>query len=121
MAASVRRRAARMRRDRGTSMMTVAELPAPNTEPIGPEQTQSETSNASEIDCWVYRTRTIAILRHYAHTSIEIGRLPPLLGREFFRSRITSYSTTTFEAAVVFVTDMERSLEKLTEFDRKVL
>jgi hypothetical protein len=51
--------------------------------------------------------------------SIEVGRLPSLLGREFFRTRVTSYRSFTFEDAVIFVHDVERSLEKLSDFDKK--
>jgi len=53
--------------------------------------------------------------------SIEVGRLPSLLGREFFRSRITSYGASTFEDSVIFVHDVERSLEELNEFEKKLI
>jgi hypothetical protein len=53
--------------------------------------------------------------------SIEVGRMPSLLGREFFRTRVTSYRAATFEDAVIFVHDVERSLEKLSDFDKKVI
>lgn len=60
-----------------------------------------------------YRPRAAALLRKYFRMSVEIGRLPSLIGREFFRSQVTSYSTHTFEDTVIFVHDMERSLELL--------
>src|SRR5277367_2294179 len=66
----------------------------------------------TEIDLWSYRSRTMALLRRYARASVEVGRLPSLLGREFFRSRVTSYSMRNFEDTMVFVTDMEHTLEK---------
>src|SRR5208337_5035558 len=69
----------------------------------------------------VYRGRTVAMLRRYMRYSIETGRLPSLLGREFFRAKVTSYTVVTFEDRVIFVHDMETSLEKLDEFSRKVL
>ena len=53
--------------------------------------------------------------------SIEVGRLPSLLGREFFRSRVTSYKASTFEDSVIFVHDVERSLEELNEFEKKLV
>jgi hypothetical protein len=53
--------------------------------------------------------------------SIEVGRLPSLLGREFFRTQVTSYRSSTFEDSVIFVHDVERSLEKLSEFDKKLI
>jgi predicted DNA-binding protein (UPF0251 family) len=69
----------------------------------------------------IYRNRTVAMLRRYMRYSIETGRLPSLLGREFFRAKVTSYTVVTFEDRVIFVHDMETSLEKLDEFSRKVL
>jgi hypothetical protein len=72
-------------------------------------------------DLWLYRDRTLAILRRYFRFSIEVGRLPSLLGRELFRARVSSYSAGTFEDAVIFVHDVEQCLEDLNQFDRKVL
>jgi hypothetical protein len=72
-------------------------------------------------DLWLYRKRTVGLLRKYMRLSIEVGRLPSLLGREFFRTRVTSYRASTFEDAVIFVHDVERSLEKLSEFDKKLI
>lgn len=60
-----------------------------------------------------YRDRTVGLLRKYFRMSIELGHLPALFGREFFRSNISSYQTHTFEDTVIFVHDMERVLEKL--------
>jgi len=72
-------------------------------------------------DLWLYRKRTVGLLRRYMRLSIEVGRLPSLLGREFFRTRVTSYRASTFEDAVIFVHDVERSLETLSEFDKKLI
>lgn len=60
-----------------------------------------------------YRVRTIALLRKYLRYSVECGRLPSLLGREFFRTNVTSYTARTFEDAVIFVLDIERLVERL--------
>ena len=49
------------------------------------------------------------------------GRLPSLLGREFFRSKVTSYRVGTFEDAVIFVHDVEQALENLDGFDKKLI
>jgi len=69
-----------------------------------------------DMDMWPYRDRTVALLKRYARSSVELGRLPSLLGREFFRSRITSYSLMSFEDIVIFVHDVESALEKLSPF-----
>ena len=60
-----------------------------------------------------YRDRTVALLRKYFGMSVELGHLPSLFGKEFFRSNVSTYSTHTFEDTAIFVHDMERVLEKL--------
>lgn len=69
----------------------------------------------------VYRGRTVAMLRRYMRYSLETGRLPSLLGREFFRATVTKYRVTTFEDRVIFVHDMEICLERLDEFSRQLI
>jgi len=69
----------------------------------------------------IYRGRTVAMLRRYMRYSMETGRLPSLVGKEFFRSNVTKYRVTTFEDRVIFVHDMERCLGRLDEFAREVL
>ena len=73
------------------------------------------------IDLWPYRDRTVALLKRYARASVELGRLPSLLGREFFRSRITSYSMMTFEDIVIFVHDVESALGSLDGFHQRLI
>lgn len=68
-----------------------------------------------------YRGRTMALLRRYFRMSLDIGRLPSLIGREFFRARVTSYHVHSFEDVVILVHDVERCLEKLDEFSRAVV
>jgi DNA-directed RNA polymerase specialized sigma24 family protein len=69
----------------------------------------------------IYRGRTVAMLRRYMRYSIETGRLPSILGREFFRAKVTSYTVVTFEDRVIFVHDMERCLDRLDEFSRQLI
>jgi hypothetical protein len=69
----------------------------------------------------IYRGRTVAMLRRYFRYSLETGRLPSIVGREFFRSKVTRYTVVTFEDRVIFVHDMERCLEKLDEFSRQII
>ena len=79
------------------------------------------TAAGADPDLWLYRDRTSAMLRRYFRYSIEVGRLPSLLGREFFRTRVTSYRVGTFEDAVIFVHDIERCLDQLSDFERKLI
>ena len=81
----------------------------------------AENHPPSNPDLWLYRDRTVALLRRYMRISIEVGRMPSLLGREFFRTRVTSYGSSTFEDSVIFVHDVERSLEELNEFEKKLI
>jgi hypothetical protein len=69
----------------------------------------------------IYRARTVGMLRRYMKYSIETGRLPSLLGREFFRTTVTAYSVVTFEDRVIFVHDMEKCLQRLDEFSRELI
>jgi hypothetical protein len=69
----------------------------------------------------IYRGRTIGMLRRYMKYSIETGRLPSLLGREFFRTQVTSYTVVTFEDRVIFVHDMEKCLARLDEFSQQII
>ena len=68
-----------------------------------------------------YRGRTVAMLRRYMRYSIETGRLPSLLGREFFRAKVTSYTVATFEDRVIFVHDMEKCLARLGDFSQQLI
>jgi DNA-directed RNA polymerase specialized sigma24 family protein len=72
-------------------------------------------------DLWLYRGRTVTLLRRYLRYSLETGRIPSILGSEFFRTAVTNYSVTTFEDRVLFVHDVEVCLQLLDEFSRQVV
>ena len=76
---------------------------------------------STDPDLWPYRDRTVGMLRRYMRMAIEVGRLPSLLGREFFRTRVTSYHTQTFEDSVILVHDVEVCLEFLDAVDRTLI
>jgi hypothetical protein len=69
----------------------------------------------------IYRGRTVAMLKKYMRYSLETGRLPSLVGREFFRSTVSKYTMVTFEDRVIFVIDMEKCLNRMDEFSRQVI
>ena len=69
----------------------------------------------------VYRSQTIKLLRKYFRFSLDIGRLPSLVGREYFRSDITSTRRPTFEDAVIFTHDVERCLALLDDFSQQLI
>ena len=98
-------------------------LPAHNfvvrgLEPGEPEPTSALDRNP---DLWLYRRRTAALLRRYMKLSLETGRLPSVIGREFFRAKVTAYKGTTFEDRVIFVHDVEGCLERLSRFDQGII
>jgi len=80
-----------------------------------------EITPPADPDLWLYRDRTSAILRRYLRLAVEVGRLPALLGREFFRTRVTSYHTQTFEDTVIFVHDVERCLGLLNHAEIELI
>jgi hypothetical protein len=84
-------------------------------------QEQQELNREQERERRIYRGRTIAMLRRYFRYAMECGRLPSILGSEFFRSRVTSYTVVTFEDRAIFVHDMETCLGKLDEFSRQLI
>ena len=69
----------------------------------------------------LYRKRTIAVLLRYHKLSLDTGRLPSKLGSMEFQARISSYPLHTFEDAVIFVFDVERSLKELDAFSWEII
>lgn len=85
--------------------------------PVASRPAQAEP----EPELSIYRTHTIALLRRYMHLSIEIGRVPSLIGKETFHSHISYIRPHTFEDAVHFVIDVEHCLEQLDDFSQRLL
>jgi hypothetical protein len=73
------------------------------------------------LEISIYRGDCIALLRRYFCMSIEVGRLPSILGRECFTTRTEDYHTHSFEDTVLFVIDVERSLDLLYLFDKELI
>ncbi len=68
-----------------------------------------------------YRKHTLALLRRYLRTSMEIGRAPCLLGNLVFRGRISSYPLRSFEDQVIFIFDVEKGLKQLDKVSQQVV
>jgi len=90
-------------------------LPSPAGMSCAQEKSRPQCDGANLA---VYRGRTMGLLRRYFRMSLDIGRVPSLLGREFFRARVTSYRVRSFEDIVILVHDVERCLERLDDFSR---
>ncbi len=68
-----------------------------------------------------FRGQSLALVRHFFEISSQVGRVSSLLGREFFRSRVSHHAIPSFEEQAVFVRDVELCLEKLSRGHREVL
>lgn len=62
-----------------------------------------------------FRGQTLAIMRHFFELSSQVGRLPSLLGREFFRAKVSHHAIPSFEEQAVFVRDVELCLARLRD------
>lgn len=78
-----------------------------------PVEDGDEIDPRPEILC--YRGQTFAIVRHFFEISSQVGRLPSLLGREFFRARVSHHAIPSFEDQAVFVRDVELCFARLSE------
>jgi DNA-directed RNA polymerase specialized sigma24 family protein len=76
---------------------------------------RSEARESSREDVLFFRAQTIAIVRHFYEIASQIGRLPSILGREFFRAKVSHHTIPSFEEQAVFVHDVEHALGKLDE------
>lgn len=69
-----------------------------------------------------YRKYTEGMLRRYTRMSLEIGRVPSLLGRgEMFRAKVSSYRMESFEDIVIFCHDVERCISRLSADEQFVV
>jgi len=68
-----------------------------------------------------YRKRTEMLLRRYMRVSMDMGRVPSVMGNLEFRGRGFSYRIKNFEDAVIFVIDVESCLRRLDGFSRELI
>jgi DNA-directed RNA polymerase specialized sigma24 family protein len=75
----------------------------------------------ADPNLWLYRNRTLAMLYRFFRLSMEAGRLPSILGQEFFRNQVTSYNVSSFEDVVIFVHDVERCIDRLDPVSKDLI
>jgi hypothetical protein len=80
-----------------------------------------EDFESTRDDAHFFRAQTLAIVRHFFEIACQIGRVSSILGREFFRAKVTHHAIPSFEDQVVFVHDVERALAGLDPQDADVL
>ena len=67
------------------------------------------------------RMRTMALLRRFFRTALLLGRMPSLLGREIFRTRMQRRRSWGLEDAVLYVCDVERCLRELEPLEQRLI
>ncbi len=68
-----------------------------------------------------FRGQTLGLVRHYFELSSQLGRLPSLMGREFFRARVSHHAIPSFEDQAVFVRDVELCITKLSADHQEIV
>ena len=68
-----------------------------------------------------FRNQTLAMVRHYFELSSQVGRLPSLEGREFFRAKVSHHAIPSFEEHAVFVRDVELCIGKLNAEHQEIV
>jgi hypothetical protein len=90
-----------------------------HSDPALPPAAMPEIDPRPEMLC--FRGQTLAILRHFYELSCQVGRLPSLLGREFFRARVSHHKVPSFEDQAVFNRDIELCLAKLSDDHAEII
>jgi hypothetical protein len=85
------------------------------------EQVEASTAAKPPVEVAFYRKYTEGMLRRYMYRSMEIGRVPSLLGDFSFRGKSSNRKGYTFEDAVIFVHDVERCLMRLNSVERELV
>jgi hypothetical protein len=87
------------------------------------KEKQAETPAIAKapVEVAFYRKYTEGMLRRYMYRSMEIGKVPSLLGNFSFRAKSSNRKGYTFEDSVIFVHDVERCLERLNRLERELV
>jgi Sigma-70, region 4 len=85
------------------------------------EQAEKPATPQAPVEMAFYRKYTEGMLRRYMYRSMEIGRVPSLLGDFSFRGRSSNRKAYTFEDSVIFVYDVERCLARLNRLERELV
>jgi len=82
---------------------------------------ETDEFDGARADVLFFRGQTLAIVRHFFEIASQIGRLPSILGREFFRAKVSHHAIPSFEEQAVFVHDVERALGRLNQQDGELV
>lgn len=67
------------------------------------------------------RARTMAMLHRFLRTALSLGRMPSLIGREIFRTKVHMRPAQALEDAVLFVCDVEKCLADLAPLHQRLI
>ncbi len=94
--------------------------PAVESQPAAVAQPEAARPKP-QVELAFYRKYTEAMLRRYLQVSMEVGRVPSIMGRELFRGHVSHYKMEGFEDGVIFSIDVERCLAKLRKTDQRII
>ncbi len=80
-----------------------------------------EEYDGARAEVLFFRAQALAIVRHFFEIASQIGRVPSILGREFFRAKVSHHAIPSFEEQAVFVHDVEAVLGRLNEQDGEMV
>jgi hypothetical protein len=81
----------------------------------------NESDEGPAVSLRFHRQHTARLLRRYLYASMQVGRVPSLLGVPVGRGWASSRPIRTFEDALIFVLDVEQCLSRLDWLDRELL
>jgi hypothetical protein len=85
------------------------------------EQAEKPATTQAPVEMAFYRKYTEGMLRRYMYRSMEIGKVPSLLGDFSFRGKSSNRKAYSFEDSVIFVHDVERCLTRLNRLERELV
>jgi hypothetical protein len=85
------------------------------------EQAEKPATTQAPVEMAFYRKYTEGMLRRYMYRSMEIGKVPSLLGDFSFRGKSSNRKAYSFEDSVIFVHDVERCLARLNRLERELV
>ncbi|HTV09971.1 MAG TPA: hypothetical protein VMD97_13090 [Candidatus Aquilonibacter sp.] len=93
----------------------------PVAAPAAESHPAPQAPQVPKLELAFYRKYTEAMLRRYLRVSMEVGRVPSMMGRELFRGNVSHYKADGFEDGVIFCVDVERCLAKLRKDDQRLI
>jgi AraC-like DNA-binding protein len=104
--------------DRMSAARVITQMPRPRGRG---KACYDDAYDGGRADVLFYRSQALGIVRHFFEIASQIGRLPSIMGREFFRAKVSHHAIPSFEEQAVFVLDVEAALARLNERDGELV